>query len=163
MQVRSATPNDAVAIATIYNQGIEDRIATFETRFRSAEDVQAWFDDVHPILVVEIDGEIIAFASSSAYSARECYAGIAECSVYVKRDVRHHGAGRIALEALIRAAEEAGFWKLVSRVFIDNQASRKLIGSLGFREVGIYEKHAKLDGIWRDVIIVERLIRSNLM
>ena len=163
MQVRSATPDDAIAIATIYNQGIEDRVATFETRFRSAEDVQAWFDDVHPILVVEKDGEIIAFASSSAYSARECYAGIAECSVYVKRDVRHHGAGRIALEALIRAAEEAGFWKLVSRVFIDNQASRKLIGSLGFREVGIYEKHAKLDGIWRDVIIVERLIRSNLM
>jgi L-amino acid N-acyltransferase YncA len=162
MQVRSATPSDAVAIATIYNQGIEDRVGTFETHLRTKEDVQAWFDDVHPILVVEKDGEIIAFASSSAYSERECYAGIAECSVYVKRDMRHHGAGRIALEALIRAAEDVGFWKLVSRVFIDNQASRKLIGSLGFREVGIYEKHAKLDGIWRDVIIVERLIRSNL-
>ena len=162
MQVRSATPNDAVAIATIYNQGIEDRIATFETRFRTVEDVKAWFDDVHPILVVERDGEFIAFASTSAYSIRECYAGIAECSVYVKRDMRHHGAGRVALEALIRAAEEAGFRKLDSRVFIDNQASRKLIGSLGFREVGIYEKHAKLDGVWRDVIIVERLIRSNL-
>ncbi len=163
MQVRYATLNDTTAIATIYNQGIEDRVATFETHLRTAEDVQVWFDDVHPILVVEKDGEIIAFASSSAYSARECYAGIAECSVYVKRDMRGHGAGRVALETLIRAAEEAGFWKLVSRVFIDNLASRKLIGSLGFREVGIYEKHAKLDGIWRDVIIVERLIRSNLM
>ncbi len=162
MQVRSATPNDAMAIAKIYNQGIEDRVATFENNFRTAVDVQTWFDDIHPILVVEKDSEIIAFASSSAYSARECYAGIAECSVYVKRDMRRHGAGRIALEALIRAAEEAGFWKLVSRVFIDNKASRKLIGSLGFREVGIYEKHAKLDGMWRDVIIVERLIRSNL-
>ena len=162
MQVRPATSNDAVAIATIYNQGMEDRVATFETLFRTAEDVQAWFDDVHPILVVEKDSEIIAFASSSAYSARECYAGIAECSVYVKRDMRGHGAGRIALEALICAAEEAGFWKLVSRVFIENKASRQLIGSLGFREVGIYEKHAKLDGIWRDVIIVERLIESNL-
>ena len=162
MQVRSATPNDAEAIAIIYDQGIEDRVATFETHFRSAEDIQVWFDDVHPVLVVEKDGEIIAFASSFAYSARECYAGIAECSVYVKRDMRHHGAGRIALEALIRAAEEAGFWKLVSRVFIDNNASRKLIGSFGFREVGIYEKHAKLDGVWRDVIIVERLISSNL-
>jgi len=162
MQVRPATSNDAVAIATIYNQGMEDRVATFETLFRTAEDVRAWFDDVHPILVVEKDGEIIAFASTSAYSARECYAGIAECSIYVKRDIRGHGAGRIALEALIRAAEEAGFWKLVSRVFVENKASRKLIGSLGFREVGIYEKHAKLDGIWRDVIIVERLIESNL-
>jgi L-amino acid N-acyltransferase YncA len=162
MHVRTATPNDAEAIATIYNQGIEERVATFETHFRSAEDVLTWFDDVHPILVVEKDSEIIAFASSFAYSTRECYAGIAECSVYVKRDMRHHGAGRIALEALICAAEEAGFWKLVSRVFIGNNASRKLIGSLGFREVGIYEKHAKLDGMWRDVIIVERLIRSNL-
>jgi L-amino acid N-acyltransferase YncA len=162
MHVRSATPNDAKAIAKIYNQGIEDRVATFETRFRTAEDVQAWFDDVHPILVVEKDSEIIAFASSSAYSARECYAGIAECSVYVKRNMRGHGVGRIALEALIRAAEESGFWKLVSRVFIENKASRKLIGSLGFREVGIYEKHAKLDEIWRDVIIVERLLGSNL-
>ncbi|HYX48311.1 MAG TPA: arsinothricin resistance N-acetyltransferase ArsN1 family A, partial [Ktedonobacteraceae bacterium] len=142
--------------------GIEDRIATFETSFRSAQDLQTWFDDLHPVLIVEKDGEIIAFASSSAYSARECYAGIAECSVYVKREMRRHGAGRIALEALIDAAEEAGFWKLVSRVFIDNKASRKLIGSLGFREVGIYEKHGKLDGVWRDVIIVELLISSNL-
>jgi L-amino acid N-acyltransferase YncA len=162
LQVRSAMPDDAAEIATIYNQGIEDRVATFETHYRSAEDVQAWFDDVHPILVVEKNSKIIAFASSSAYSARECYTGIAECSVYVKRDMRGHGAGRIALEALIRAAGIAGFWKLVSRVFIENNASRKLIGSLGFREVGIYEKHAKLDGIWRDVIIVERLIESNL-
>ena len=79
MQVRPATSNDAVAIATIYNQGMEDRVATFETLFRTAEDVRAWFDDAHPILVVEKDGEIIAFASTSAYSARECYAGIAEC------------------------------------------------------------------------------------
>ncbi len=76
--------------------------------------------------------------------------------------MRHHGAGRVALLALIDAAEAAGIWKLVSRVFIENTASRKLIGSLGFREVGIYEKHGKLDGTWRDVIIVERLISSNL-
>src|SRR5260370_32517560 len=99
MQVRSATPIDAEAIATIYNQGIEDRVATFETHSRSAEDVLVWFDDVHPILVVEKDREIIAFASSFAYSVRECYAGIAECSGYVKRDMRGHGSGQLALEA----------------------------------------------------------------
>jgi L-amino acid N-acyltransferase YncA len=161
-RVRSATPDDTAAIAVIYNQGIEDRIATFETRFRSPEDVRAWFDDTYPVLVVEKNREVIAFASSFAYSARECYAGIAECSVYVRRDRRHLGAGRVALQALIDAAETAGIWKLVSRVFIENTASRKLIVSLGFREVGIYEKHGKLDGTWRDVIIVERLIPSNL-
>src|SRR5260370_29206194 len=93
MQVRSATPNDAAAIASIYNQGIEDRVATFETHRRSAEDVQAWFDGMHPILVVEKDSEIIAFASTSPYSARECYAGIAERSVHVRHDMLCHGSG----------------------------------------------------------------------
>lgn len=162
MQVRTATPNDAAAIVRIYNQGIEDRVATFETRLRPVEDVQAWFDSTHPIVVIENEQGIVAFASTSDYSSRECYSGIAECSVYVSREMRGRGAGRLGLEALIQAAEKAGFWKLVSRVFVENNASRALIRSLGFREVGIYEKHAKLDGVWRDVIIVERLIESNL-
>lgn len=162
MQIRSAQPEDASAIALIYNQGIEDRIATFETRPRTAEDVQTWFDGVHPVVVAEDETGVIAFAYTSTYRGRDCYAGIAECSAYVRRDVRRKGAGRAVLGALIAAAEEAGFWKLVSRVFVENTASRGLIGSLGFREVGTYEKHGKLDGVWRDVIIVERLIPANL-
>jgi L-amino acid N-acyltransferase YncA len=101
---------------------------------------------------------VIAFAATSAYRARECYAGIAETSVYVSRAFRRHGAGRVALQALILAAEQAGFWKLLSRIFPDNVASRGLVRELGFREVGVYEKHGKLDGQWRDVVIVERLI-----
>ncbi len=76
----------------------------------------------------------------------------------MRRGARGRGAGRRALEALIGEAERAGFWKLVSRIFPENEASRRLIRSLGFREVGIYEKHGQLDGVWRDVIIVERLI-----
>ena len=158
MKVRSATREDAAAIALIYNQGIEDRTATFETDARSEEDVQSWFDAHHPIVVVEDNDEIIAFGSTYAYSSRPCYAGIVECSVYVRRDRRGLGAGRLAMEALLRAAEAAGFWKLTSRVFVENEPSRKLIRSLGFREVGVHEKHAKLDGVWRDVIVVERLI-----
>lgn len=153
---RLATPDDAPFLAAIYNEGIEDRVATFETRPRSAEDVREWFDGRHPVVVVEQDGEIVAFASTSTYRPRECYAGIAEVSVYVAREFRRRGAGRVALEELIKEAGARGFWKLVSRVFPENRASRALIASLGFREVGVYEKHGKLDGAWRDVVIVER-------
>lgn len=162
MRARPATSDDAAAIARIYNEGIADRVATFETRFRSAEDVRAWFDGVHPIVVVEVGDAVIAFAATSAYRSRECYAGIAEVSVYVARTARRRGAGRIALEALIESAQQAGYWKLVSRIFPENYASLALIRSLGFREVGTYEKHGRLDGIWRDVVIVERLIDANL-
>ncbi len=161
LHARHATLEDAPAIAQIYNQGIADRVATFETSPRAAEDVLAWFDGAHPIVVVEDDQTLLAFASTSTYRPRACYAGIAEFSVYVARSQRGRGAGRLAMEALIAAAEQAGFWKLVSRVFVENVASRSLLQSLGFREVGIYEKHGRLDGIWRDVVIVERLIEAN--
>jgi len=163
MQARPAAPDDAAAIARIYNQGIEDGSATFETRPRSEADVRAGFDGKHPVVVVEESGEVIAFAAASLYRPRACYAGVAECSVYVAREARGQGAGRLALAALIRAAEEGGFWKLVSRIFPENTASRSLIRSLGFREVGVYEKHGRLDGAWRDVIIVERLLPANLI
>src|SRR5258707_14893984 len=133
MQVRAASPNDAAAIAHIYNQGIEDRVATFETRLRSAEEVQSWFNGVHPIVIIENEQGIIAFGSTSAYSNRECYSGIAECSVYVRRDMRGCGAGRLALQALIHAATNTGLWKRVSRVFVAHKTIRALIGSLGFR------------------------------
>jgi phosphinothricin acetyltransferase len=155
MHARPARLGDAAAIARIYNEGIEDRIATFETRPRSTEDVVQWFDGTHPHVVVEVDGQVVAFGSTSTYRPRACYAGVAEFSVYVARKTRGRGMGRLALETLIDAARKAGFWKLVSRVFVDNSASRGLLRSLGFREVGIYENHGQLDGAWRDVIVVE--------
>ena len=159
MHLRVAAPADAAAIVTIYNQGIEDRVATFETRLRTEQEVEQWFDDIHPIVVIETDQrQVIAFASTSVYRPRECYAGIAEISVYVERSWRGHRAGQLALEGLLQEAEKAGFWKLVSRVFVENTASRAMIRRLGFREVGVYEKHAQLDGVWRDVVIVERLL-----
>ena len=158
MQTRIATTSDAAAIARIYNDGIEDRIATFETTPRTAENICAWFDGVHPIVVVEDENQVIAFASTSTYRPRACYDGIAEFSIYVAREARGRAAGRLALETLITMAEPAGFWKLVSRIFPENQNSLKLVRSLGFREVGIYEKHGQLDGVWRDVVIVEKLL-----
>lgn len=158
MSTRLATPADAAAIARIYNEGIADRTATFETRLRTPDDILAWFDAVHPIVVAERDGEVVAFADTSAYRSRECYAGVAEFNVYVARGHRRQGAGREVMAALVEAAEAAGLWKLLSRVFVENAASRGLLASVGFREVGVYRRHARLDGDWRDVVIVERLL-----
>lgn len=156
--IRAATPADAAVIAAIYNQGIADRSATFETRPRSPEDVIGWFDGRHPSVVVERERDVLAFASTSTYRPRACYDGVAEFSVYVARAARGQGAGRAAMLALIEVAAAAGMWKLVSRVFLENTPSRALLRAVGFREVGVYARHAQFDGVWRDVVIVERLI-----
>ena len=158
---RLATAADAAAIARIYNQGIEERIATFETEPRSPEQIAQQLAEKghrYPTVVVERDGEVVAWAGVSSYRSRPCYAGIGEFSVYVDRAARGTGAGRAALEGLFRAAEERGFWKLLSRIFPENTASRGLCASVGFREVGTYVRHGKLDGEWRDTVIVEKLI-----
>jgi L-amino acid N-acyltransferase YncA len=135
MTSRTATLEDAAAIARIYNPGIEDRSATFETPPRSAEDIRVWFDAAHPIVVVGEESELVAFAATSSYRPRECYAGIADTSVCVTRAFRRRGAGSFALLALIQAAQQAGSWKLLPRIFPDNVASRGLVRELGFREV----------------------------
>jgi L-amino acid N-acyltransferase YncA len=162
VHARAARSGDTEAIARIYNQGIEERIATFETRPREPGEVLGWLEGGYPIVVVEDGGTVISFANASAYSPRECYSGVAEFSVYTAGEARGRGAGALAMEALISAAERAGFWKLTSRVFVENGPSRKLLLSLGFREVGVHDKHARLDGEWRDVVVVERLIPANL-
>jgi phosphinothricin acetyltransferase len=109
------------------------------------------------VVAVE-DDAVVGFASTSTYRPRDAYAGVAEFGVYVARSHRGRGMGSALMNALAEAAAERGFWKLVSRVFVENAASRALLASAGFREVGIYRRHGKLDGQWRDVVIVERLI-----
>ena len=159
-RARAAGLEDAAAIARIYGEGIADRLATFETRPRSAEEVAAWLEEGFPLVVVEGErGAVVAWASAPPYRPRrEAYAGVAEFSVYVARRERGRGAGRAAMEALVREAESRGFWKLVSRIFPENEPSLALCRALGFREVGVYRRHAKLDGEWRDVVVVERLL-----
>ena len=161
LRVRIATRSDAATIAEIYNQGIEGRIATFETTLRSARDIESQLaekGDRYPTVVVERDGRIVAWASAGPYRARPVYAGVAEHSVYVARDARGIGAGRAALEALAREYEARGFWKLVSRIFPENTDSLALHERAGFRAVGVYRRHGQLDGQWRDCVIVEKLL-----
>jgi phosphinothricin acetyltransferase len=120
--------------------------------------VTPWLASRFPLVVVEDAQGVVAFASTSLYRSRDCYAGIAEFSVYVEQTHRRLGIGRVALRSLMDVAEKDGFWKLVSRIFVENMPSRELCRALGFREVGIYRRHGKLDGVWRDVVIVERLL-----
>jgi phosphinothricin acetyltransferase len=160
MLVRLATAADAPSLARIYNQGIEDRTATFESTPRSDYDVLGWFDGVHPIVVVvdEPKQDVIAFARATEYSARECYRGVFHFAVFTDRAARRRGAGLLAMRELVTRAREAGAWKLLSGIFVENEASRALVGALGFREVGTHYRHAKLDGEWRDVVIVEKFL-----
>jgi phosphinothricin acetyltransferase len=163
MNTRRAVQADAAAIAAIYNQGIEDRVATFETEPRSGAQIEAWFDGDALVVAVEgRDGEVVGYAAAFPYSDRCCYAGVAEFTVYVRRDQRGRGVGEAAMRALLEAARERGHWKLLSRVFTENAASRALMVKVGFKEIGVHEKHGKLDGVWRDCVIVEVLIPENL-
>ncbi|HZO43804.1 MAG TPA: arsinothricin resistance N-acetyltransferase ArsN1 family A [Methylomirabilota bacterium] len=161
LSTRLATPDDAPAIAAIYNEGIADRIATFETEPRSPEQIAKQLidkGDRFPTVVAEHAGRVVAWAAAGPYRARPAYAGVAEHSVYVARSARGKGAGRVVLDAFCRAYAERGFWKIVSRIFPENAASLALHERCGFRVVGVYQRHAKLEGEWRDCVIVERLL-----
>ena len=164
LTIRDAGPADAAAIARIYNQGIEDRGATFETAPRTPTDISKRLAEMDrfPVLVAEHEGALVGWAGLGSYRDRACYAGIAEFSIYLDRSARGRGIGRELLAALVESAREHGYWKVVSRVFPSNAASRSVCRACGFREVGVYEKHAQLDGQWMDVVIVERLIPENM-
>jgi phosphinothricin acetyltransferase len=159
--VRLATVEDASAIARIHNEGIADRVATFETEPRAAVQVAAALaekGDRYPTIVVVRDGEVVAWAGAGPYRNRAAYAGVAEHSVYVARSARGTGIGRVVLDGLCHAYAERGFWKIVSRIFPENVASLALHERCGFRVVGVYRRHGRLDDEWRDCVIVERLL-----
>ncbi len=162
-QIRKADFSDLTDISIIYNQGIQDRIATFESDARSPKDLEPWLNSGYPVIVAIMEDKVVAFAASFPYSNRQCYRGIGEFSVYVERSFRGTGVGKTIMNALIDEVEKVGIWKLVSRVFVENQASRNMLKKIGFREVGIYEKHAQLDSVWKDVVIVEYLIKENIL
>ncbi|MBB6215048.1 phosphinothricin acetyltransferase [Anaerosolibacter carboniphilus] len=159
---RFATTDDVPAIREIYNQGIEDRIATLETRLRTDEDMKEWLlnrSDQHKVLIVQDDTETIhGWASLNVFNSRCCYSGVVDISVYIRRDMRGKGLGKILLQNLIGVAKEQGFHKLVLSTFKFNEAGQHLYKSVGFREVGTYIQQGILDGKWIDVTIMERLL-----
>ncbi|MGZ6014503.1 MAG: arsinothricin resistance N-acetyltransferase ArsN1 family A [Phenylobacterium sp.] len=163
LRPRPARREDAARIAHIYNQGIEDRIGTFETTPREVADIEAWFDHSRAFVAVEDEaGAVLGYAVAHPYSDRCCYQGIGEFSVYVLREARGRGVGQVAMTALVEASKAAGLWKLLSRVFPENRASLNLMAWSGFKEIGVHEKHGKLDGVWRDCVIVEQVFTENL-
>jgi L-amino acid N-acyltransferase YncA len=160
LTTRAGRSGDTDAIAWIYNEGIEDRVGTFETELRTGADILGWIEAGYPLVVAEDEsGEVVAWASAAPYRPRRpAYAGVGDFSIYVSRADRGRGTGRATLAALVAEAERRGYWKLVGRIFPENEASLALSRSLGFREVGVYRRHGKLDGEWRDVVIVELLL-----
>jgi len=161
LTVRPARESDAEAIATIYNQGIEDRVATLETELRTPEERRRWMaarGPRHPVIVAEAAGTVVGWASLNQFNPRPAYQHVADFSVYVDRDWRGKGVGRRLLEALIELAREIGYHKMVLSAFPFNQAGVALYERLGFRAVGIYKEQGLLDGKWTDTIIMEKLL-----
>ena len=162
-RLRLATAADAEAICRIYNQGIEDRVATLETGLRTPDERRQWLtgrSPRHPVIVAEdsVGDTPIAWASLNVFNAREAYRFVADISVYVERSWRGKGAGGVLLEKLVELGRQHGFHKLVLAAFPSNTGGMALYEKLGFRTVGIYREQGLLDGKWVDTIVMERLL-----
>jgi L-amino acid N-acyltransferase YncA len=161
MELRLATHDDVPAITRIYNQGIEDRVATLETELRSESERLQWLSgrsERYPVYVAVIHGAVVGWASLNQFNQRTAYQHVADFSVYVDRDQRGHGIGRLLLETLIAAARVIGFHKLVLSAFPWNEKGMALYSKMGFRLVGTYKEMGLLDGQWVDTVIMEKLL-----
>jgi L-amino acid N-acyltransferase YncA len=147
-------PEDWPAVAEIFVEGIATRGATFETEAPSYESFDAGHHAAHRFVAVE-DGRVVGWVALAPTSARACYAGVAESSVYIAESARGRGVGRALMEALVASAEAAGIWTIHAGMFPENAASVALHESLGFRLVGRFERVAQLDGAWRDTVLLE--------
>jgi phosphinothricin acetyltransferase len=159
VRIRGARHDDAAAVTAIYNAGIAERQATFETRPREPPEIAAWFEHGLPFLVAQDgDGRVVGFARVTPYSDRPFYAGVGEHTVYVDGAARGQGLGRHLLDELAAESERRGLYKLTSRIFTSNAPSRAVHRAAGFQEVGVKRRHGRLDGEWKDCVLVERLL-----
>lgn len=154
MDIRALDESDWPRVASIYAEGIATGNATFES------EVPAWerWDAAHPSLrlVAEDRGVVVGWAALSQYSERRCYRGVAEESVYVAEAARGRGVGRLLLDSLIARAETEGYWTLLAVILPENEASVALHTACGFRVVGTHVGLGEKDGVWRDVLFLER-------
>ena len=152
---------DAPIIASIYNEGIRSRAATFETRERTLDDILAWFTPAtHPIWSPKVMAKYWVGSRRQPIARANVMRAWPNFPLTVSYNAHEHGIGSALMSAFIPACTDGGFWESLSRIFPENKASLNLCKRYGFREVGIYEKHAQLEGVWRDVVIVERLLSS---
>ena len=161
LRIRAATAADADVICRIYNQGIEDRVATLETEQRTPEERRRWLaarSPRHPVIVADRDGQVLGWASLNVFNAREAYRFVADISVYVDRAARGKGVGHALMPRLLELGREHGFHKLVLSAFPTNTGGMALYTRHGFRTVGIYREQGLLDGRWVDTIVMERLL-----
>jgi L-amino acid N-acyltransferase YncA len=160
-RVRAATAADAAAICRIYNQGIEDRVATLETELRTPEERAAWLaakSPRHPVIVAEDGGRVIGWGSLNQFNSREAYRHVVDFSVYIERAYRGKGVGKMLLARLIELAREQRYHKMVLSAFPSNSGGMALYERMGFRTVGLYKEQGMLDGRWVDTIVMEKLL-----
>lgn len=161
VSVRPATPDDAAVICTIYNQGIEDRIATLETELRTPDERRQWMaarGPRHPVVVATTDGQVVGWGSLNAFNPRPAYDTVVDLSVYVERAWRGRGVGKALLQHVLGLARRIGYHKMVLATFPYNDAGLALYRRMGFSPVGVYHEHGRLDGRWVDVLIMEQLL-----
>ena len=161
VSVRAATPDDAAVICTIYNQGIEDRVATLETELRTPEERRQWMagrGPRHPVVVAVTDEQVVGWGSLNSFNPRPAYDHVVDLSVYVERGWRGRGVGRVLLLHLLARARTLGYHKMVLATFPYNEAGVALYQKMGFTPVGVYHEQGRLDGHWVDVLIMERML-----
>lgn len=160
--IRPAQEGDLASILEIYNQGIQDRVATLEEDTKDMEYMKQWFTNHstrYSVLVAEINpGEIGGWASLNPYSHRCAYSGVADLSVYIRREFRGMGLGSLLLSDLERVAKINAFHKIVLMTFPFNLSGQRLYSKMGYRCVGIFKNQGKLDGRFVDVMAMEKLL-----
>lgn len=152
--VRPLLPGDWRAVRAIYEDGIRSGDATFEAAAPSWEEWDAAHTELR--LVAERGGSVVGWAALSPVSSRCSYRGVGEVSVYVAEGARGGGVGRVLLGRLVQASEQAGYWTLSAGIFPENEASLRLHAACGFRRVGVRERLGESNGVWRDVLLLER-------